>query len=270
MQKKIIEWLSEESKRIEKVQHAVEKDLRHLPKGGIEVNKVRNKYYQYYLVVKESEKTKRIYLSKKKHTVIADLIQRAYEERLLRVLNRRNEAMVKLKKELIDTDPYSVFQNETEGRKAYIRPMFVPESQYIENWYKEMSGNQNTFPMEYTYATLKGEKVRSKSEKMIADNYYLKGIPYVYEPSLKLKDGRNLYPDFAVLNVSDRKTYYHEHFGMMDDPAYRAAAVEKMRDYNKSGFWLGEVMLYTFEGRDIPFEQEEMDRIIEHFLAKET
>ena len=53
--------------------------------------------------------------------------------------------------------------------------------------------------------TEKGEAVRSKSEKIIADKLYMKEIPYVYEQPLYLKGYGYVVPDFKILNVRTKK-----------------------------------------------------------------
>ena len=69
------------------------------------------------------------------------------------------------------------------------------------------------------------ERVRSKSEVIIADTLARHGVPYRYEYPLKLKSGRDgafrtIHPDFLCLNVRTRAEFYWEHFGLMDDPDY--------------------------------------------------
>lgn len=54
--------------------------------------------------------------------------------------------------------------------------------------------------------TNRGERVRSKSEKIIADCFFRKGIPYKYECPLYLKGLGIIYPDFTILSKKqDRK-----------------------------------------------------------------
>ena len=52
---------------------------------------------------------------------------------------------------------------------------------------------------------------------------------------------------YQVLNVKTRKEYYYEHFGMMDDPSYAEAAVQKLASYAKHGFFPGQNLLVSFE-----------------------
>ncbi len=103
-----------------------------------------------------------------------------------------------------------VYDRESPERRKLITPLVSTDEQYIEQWYEEHKGGQNSFAKTTAYTTVKGETVRSKSEKMIADAYHAAGVPYVYEPTVMLSNGKTKYPDFAVLNVRLRKTMYHD------------------------------------------------------------
>lgn len=95
--------------------------------------------------------------------------------------------------------------------------------------------------------TERGEKVRSKSEKILADKLYSMGIPYRYEYPLKLGRYGTVYPDFTLLNVKTRKEYLLEHFGMMDNPEYCQKALLKIEEYARCGIYPGKNLLCTFE-----------------------
>lgn len=71
----------------------------------------------------------------------------------------------------------------------------------------------------------KGERVRSKSEVIIADMLNRKGISYRYEYPVYLKNVGQIYPDFTVLDAIRRREIYWEHLGMMDDPDYAEMAI---------------------------------------------
>lgn len=45
--------------------------------------------------------------------------------------------------------------------------------------------------------TDRGERVRSKTEKIMADYFYRKGIEYKYEQPIYLKGLGTVYPDFS-------------------------------------------------------------------------
>ena len=115
--------------------------------------------------------------------------------------------------------------------------------------------------------TERGERVRSKSEKILADKFYLKGIPYRYECPLKLSGMGMVYPDFTLLNVKTRQEYYWEHFGLMGDPEYCEKAVRKIAAYEKNGIFPGVNLIFTFEAGKASLDMKQIDRLIEQYLA---
>ena len=74
------------------------------------------------------------------------------------------------------------------------------------------------------------------------------------------------YPDFRVLNVSQRKEFIWEHFGMMDNPEYIESALRKIETYKSAGIYVGESLIVTWETMDNPLSTEMIKRNINHFL----
>ena len=59
---------------------------------------------------------------------------------------------------------------------------------------------------------------------------YTNQVPFRYECALTL--GKTvIYPDFTIRDPSSGKTYYWEHFGMMDQPSYAARTFSKLQLY---------------------------------------
>ena len=81
------------------------------------------------------------------------------------------------------------------------------------------------------HRTERGDLVRSKSELVIADKLYARGITYGYEQMLVLPDGRSRYPDFTISDDLAGITYYWEHLGLLGDPSYRARWERKKKEY---------------------------------------
>jgi AAA domain-containing protein/UvrD-like helicase family protein len=71
------------------------------------------------------------------------------------------------------------------------------------------------------HRTERGDLVRSKSELVIADKLFARGIDYGYEQQLALPNGRVRYPDFTITDHARGVTFYWEHLGLLDDPGYR-------------------------------------------------
>ena len=140
------------------------------------------------------------------------------------------------------------------------------ESQFVESWGSveyEGKGFRMDLPELYT---AKGERVRSKSEVMIADLLNKEAIPYRYEYPLYLKGFDLVYPDFTVLNVKKRKEIYWEHFGMMDDSEYVEKAMKKITVYAQNGIFPGINLIVTFETRKTPLNQKMAMLVIKEYL----
>lgn len=95
------------------------------------------------------------------------------------------------------------------------------------------------YPESLKHLTEKGEKVRSKSEVIIANMMYRLGIQYFYEQSLTgtvIKGEK--YPDFTIYN-SNNQAILWEHLGLLHDEYYKYRWHDKLTWYEANGFILG-------------------------------
>ena len=146
-----------------------------------------------------------------------------------------------------------------------ISPIISPIEDYVREWYSLTQACQNTFPTKTIYLTNKGEQVRSKSEKIIADKLQIMDVPYIYEPKIII-NGINKYPDFLVLNKRTRESFVWEHFGLSDNPNYASQNLVKMALYEKSNLYIGISVIPSFESLDQPLCAELIDEKISTFL----
>ncbi len=70
---------------------------------------------------------------------------------------------------------------------------------------------------------------------------------YKYEKPLVLKGYGTVYTDFTLLSPHNYEELYWEHEGRMDDQAYAASAVKKIKSYEENGVYAGERLILTFE-----------------------
>jgi len=85
------------------------------------------------------------------------------------------------------------------------------------------------------HQTTNGDRVRSKSEVIIANELKNHGISYEYEKLLWSKKGDTFKrPDFTVFYEGEE--YYWEHLGRMDDPAYVETWEAKRKWYEQNEF----------------------------------
>jgi len=92
--------------------------------------------------------------------------------------------------------------------KRYILDYFVD---HIQNDDKE----EEFRPEGKYFTSLKGDKVRSKSEQFIADWLYRNAIDYVYEPNVNV-EGASFHPDFYI----PKANVYVEHISQKSYPSF--------------------------------------------------
>lgn len=83
--------------------------------------------------------------------------------------------------------------------------------------------------------TRAGYMVRSKSEAIIVSLLMDAEIEFYYERPISLA-GNWFVPDFTCINRSNKKVYYYEHFGMVDNDEYNKNMYKKLKTYNDN-FW---------------------------------
>ena len=245
------------SKSVEDITRRIEE----LPAERINVKERNGKYY-YYL---DGEGVREKYLSSEESDLILQLVQKDYLNKVLRGAKTEQKAILKMLRLYPDTLAEDVYDSLSEGRKKYATPINICDDAFAQKWmntpYKRKPFKKG-MPKFYT---LKGECVRSKSEAMIADRLFARGIPYRYECPLKVGN-KIIHPDFTILRMSDRKILYYEHCGKMDDADYKENMVERANDYSEAGIVLGDRLFYTFESDMTPLDIRTLDRITEtHF-----
>ena len=235
----------------------IEKKIELLPAGRVNTKHISNNNYYYLAGLGAGE----IYLGPQDSALISDLVQKDYLKRVLKQIKCERSAIEKMQKLYPETIAEDVFDTLSDARKQYARPINVCDDAYAEKWmavpYKRKPFKKDA-PEFYT---LKGERVRSKSEVIIADRLRAQGIPYRYECPLKVGN-RIIHPDFTILRMSDRKILYHEHCGKMNDPQYTEDLIIRAKDYNRTGIILGDKLFFTFESETTPLDMTMLDNII--------
>ena len=258
MNKKYYYILKDELNYLKELRKHLNSQIIKSPKGNLLVRKSKGRYMQCYVNGK--------YVPKKNIVNVKALAQREYDEKLLKEIDSRIDkvnALVEYYSEDLISHIYNSF---SESKQSLISPIEMSDEDYINHWLSATNCEANTFPIQGNIFTEKGEHVRSKSEKIIADKLYKEGVPYIYEPELILNNHRKIYPDFKVLNVRLRTEFYFEHMGMMDNPEYSEKAIEKINTYEKNGFWAGQNILYTFETKDHIPDANILNQMINTYL----
>ena len=144
------------------------------------------------------------------------------------------------------------------------------ENAFAAEWSAIPYKGKDFAPDQPEHFTMRGERVRSKSEMIIADTLTRLKIPYKYEYPIDIVNLSNIpctfFPDFLCLNQKTRKEFFWEHFGMMDDPEYAAAAARKLRIYEKNSIFPGKNLIITMETSDLPINAKQVEKIALQYL----
>ena len=236
------------------------RQLNSLPEGRLRIA-VKSSGPQFYQTLDGREE----YIRKEQRDLAKKLAQRSYTEKVLRRSMSELAKMEELESIYRADSAAEIWKELSPIRKELTVPFSTPDDEYVKRWseveYLGMEIEEN----ETTFLTEKGENVRSKSEKIIADMLSIRGVPYRYEYPILIK-GRYVYPDFYALNARTRKEYIWEHFGMMDNPEYVRGFTRKVKSYERNGYYIGSNFICTFETSNDPLDTEVVEEMIKRFL----
>lgn len=244
----------------------LEKRMAGYPPGKIHIVNCKGRI-QYYLRVDSKEKSGK-YLSRSDEEMIKKFLQKKYDEETFQQVNSeiKNLEQFLSKSQNSITSLRNTYSNQPQEIKNQIIPIDLSDEDYISEWIKQPYDGKATNPEMSIYITDKGETVRSKSELNIANTLSKYGIPYKYECPFVLSGGNVIYPDFTVLNVRKRKDILWEHRGMMDDREYAKQSVQRIKQMEMSGVYLGESLIITEETNNSPLGTNDIKRIIKEYF----
>ena len=250
-----------------------EKRLANPPQGHLRVSQ-KGKNPEFYQITEPGD-THGTYIPHAKLALARRLAQKDYDTRLIKELQLEIRA---LQKYLAQTNGGSalaaIYTKLCLARRQLITPVTLTDAQYAAQWQAVSWTGLPFSPDSPDYTTARGERVRSKSEVIIADTLARHNIPYRYEYPFELKSSRNgrvgpsrtVHPDFLCLNVRTRAEFYWEHFGLMDDPDYLERTLLKLKDYAENGLLPGKNLLFTMESAASPLSTRQIEKLITEFL----
>ena len=250
-----------------------------------------------------SKKTgNQVYIRKTDKDQLAWLATNQYETKL-KTSAEKEKHQIDNCLEILSKDPDSSDVNKASEKipeeiKRHVMSSELTREGYAKKWQegnsvvrKRRTHKQDDY---HKFKTLRGDYVASKSEVIIADRLFVKGIPYHYEVAFTPEatvdlsrpvynefgmiagyevigfspfDEDTLHPDFYVLNTRTRKAYFWEHLGMMDNPEYCWKNFNRFMRILDAGYIIGEDLVVTHEDKKHPLMTEDIDRIIEKYLT---
>ncbi|MCR5328645.1 MAG: hypothetical protein K6E12_07345 [Saccharofermentans sp.] len=230
------------------------------PNYRIRIDSKKNQIF-----IKEAGKAQK-YLKTSK-TMIAEQV--ATYDYLKFVLKKIESELKQIEKTIAlcnKTTPESYYESLNKARQKLIVPLVPTDSQFVSEWLSQPYTGGRFENDESEFYTDKNERVRSKSEILIANALAKNSIPYKYECPLTLIGLGRIHPDFTVLNVKRRKVMYWEHLGKMDDADYARKNTFRINCYEKNGYLPGDSLITTWETSTMPIDVKLVDQIIRRYL----
>ena len=257
MDKDIIEQLNSRLSKLNKLIAYVEDNLSSLPEGNLIIRQEGDKLYYY---AKPENTRHRIPISDSKQ--INSLAQRSYLLKIKRSADGEKKLIEQLLMKCKDRPFEEIYDSLPESRRHLISPVWLPDRLFIKKWLSIPYDHKPFYDGDPYFVTERGERVRSKSEQLIANRLYSRGVPYKYEHPLTL-GGKIVHPDFTILRISDRKEIYYEHLGKMGDEDYAFKTIRKIDKYAANRIVLGERLFTTMESNKAPLDLRTLDKLID-------
>ncbi len=247
----------------------LEKKIKRYPKGRLAC--VHNGKYKKWYVRYDGEGH---YITKKKNKYLHTMAEKLYMEALL----ADEKIEYKLLVELLHANGIINPENEAanlKNRDSYIsqvQKLLAEDSDYLElfpefnNPLTEVVPNVRPIHKEnLRVPTRAGYMVRSKSEAIIVSLLMDAEIEFYYERPVSLA-GNWFVPDFTCFNKKNKKIYYYEHFGMVDNADYNKSMYKKLKTYNDNGIYQDINLICTYETSETPLDMRDVQNQIKRFL----
>lgn len=242
-----------------------EKEMTRLPKGHIRVSK-HGKSFQYYLCQEKCGNNGR-YLPVREKRSAERMILREYDEKIVKEAAEELHILEKLEKYYHRGCVEDVFEKMPPGKQRVIVPVEETQEQFLARWMNYKFPKKEFEEDMPEFYSGRRERMRSKSEVIIANILDKMEIPYIYECPLRLKNGKTIYPDFTIIDVPRRRVVFLEHLGRMDDERYVDMLLWKTQAYEESGYYVGKELFFTSETANRPLNIKLVEEKLRYILS---
>lgn len=209
----------------------------------------------------------RVYLRLEKRNLACLLAQKSYDKKAKSLVEKRLRRLEQVCLDFSEDEVEKLWEELIPERRDLVMPIQKPWIRQVEEW---MAQPYKAPPLGFPtlgLTTKKGETVRSKTEKILADLFNDQNIPYKYECPLRLEQ-KWWYPDFTFLSPYTKEEVYWEHHGMVDDEIYMNRMIQKIMVYEQNGISPGKNLILTFETKTQPLNLHWVQQLIDRTLVK--
>lgn len=264
----LINQLIEAENELKELKEKLRKLEKDEPEGHLSIRPNKNTV-QFYCRGESGNKHGR-YLGKDRQDLVKALAQKRYNHSLEDAAEKELEGIRQCIQTLNDCTfgARQIFDELPDQIKQFVDTDLTMDQADVDKWLNQYYEMNHPREGKEELTTLNGEKVRSKSEIIIADRLTHYNIPYIYEKSFdegrqgKYRD----FPDFTCLNRRTGKTYYWEHCGKFDDPKYTESLMLRIQRYANHGVFPGSELIVTMETSQFPLNTGYVDKLIRRYL----
>lgn len=263
----IADHIDERISYLKELHASLVREYAKMPEGELLVSPGSTKNsFRYYL--RESTRDKcGLYLDKSRTSDKKKYATKKYYKVLLKNIDSEIKKLEIIKKLGMSDSIKNTYKSLNPGVKKLINPIDVDDETYSVMWMEEKYDGLGFDPRDQSaFYSDKGERMRSKSEVLIANTLNKMNIVYKYECPVARINGELLYPDFTVLDLKRRKVKYWEHLGRMDDTEYVNRNLWKLEEYRKIDIRLGLNLFLTYESGSNPLGTNEINNVIQSII----
>lgn len=261
--KRLEDKLRNEINQLKRIIENTKKRLRNVPIGHLRISQSHGRI-EYYYKDEECSATGKNgrYLKANERKLAKSIAQRDYDMQVLKKATERVKVIEMFLDKYERTSLKDIYVKTNPIRLELIDVVEVSDEEFVKRWQSVEYESKPIVSDVPVIITERGERVRSKSEKIIADKLYMLEIPYRYECPILLDGNIKVYPDFTILRMPEREEVYLEHFGMMDDMDYLSKTMHKLNTYERNGIYLGINLFITYETKVRPMNTKVLDEVL--------
>lgn len=258
-------YIIEDLKSQKELKRQYERRLKTLPEGMLSTATVKG--ITYYYKKTEGKKTFLGRADKGRTQEIKQLQIKRFLTESLKRIEQNCKVMDKMIKKYKSIEPDEINSCQSKAYQLFEQSDYhFTDWSNLQEWGSAQYDKNTKYPEGLIHRTLKGECVRSKSEVIIADMLFLKGIEYHYEENLKL--GKEIIaPDFKVRVPGQGRFRIIEHFGLIGNAKYLEECLWKIRLYINYGYTPWEDIIFTFDAHDGSIDAHLIGWIIDYLCT---
>lgn len=261
----LVDLAIKEAGRIRNEMEELENDILSAPGGHLKCCK-RGPFRYYYIIKTQDGKRRSEYIPLNQMRIAKELAMRDFRILKRSILARDLERLAQVMDGCFGFSDIMAAKAMNPDHFELIKETLFPVEDELKAWQEASYDRNGRYPEMLVQPTLSGIMVRSKSESMIADQLFRRGIPFRYEAQLFI-EGREFYPDLTIMHPKDRRTLIWEHFGLMSSESYRASTFRKLALYSEAGYEIGKDLITTFEWEDAPLDPSLVSALIDHYFG---